>query len=80
MLSNVARAAARRATYAKSAAIETRGFVSATTALLEKHTMQVPSMGDSITEVSVEPHANWSLLPEVPLFSMNHSSIVGNNC
>jgi hypothetical protein len=37
---------------ASSALQHTRGFVSATLPLLEKKSVKVPSMGDSITEVS----------------------------
>ena len=38
-------------TTATTAATTRRNFVSATNIVLEKHTMKVPSMGDSITEV-----------------------------
>ena len=41
---------------ASSALQHTRGFVSATLPLLEKKSVKVPSMGDSITEVSVILH------------------------
>jgi hypothetical protein len=44
---------ARVARHAKSNAFSARGFVSVTSPVLEKHTMKVPSMGDSITEVRV---------------------------
>ena len=39
------------ATTATTTTTTRRNFVSATNIVLEKHTMKVPSMGDSITEV-----------------------------
>jgi hypothetical protein len=54
IITKITRAAGRYQTLRGAGAVastETRTFVTATNPLLEKYTIKVPSMGDSITEV-----------------------------
>mmetsp|Transcript_134791 Transcript_134791/g.200570 ORF Transcript_134791/g.200570 Transcript_134791/m.200570 type:complete len:230 (-) Transcript_134791:9-698(-) len=52
IVTKIARAAGRNQAL-KVAMLETRTFVTATNPLLEKHTIKVPTMGDSITEGTI---------------------------